>query len=89
MEKQKVFADGFIFKRNEKAPDFVIGNISIKVDEAISFLKKNEKNGWTNLQVKNSQGGKYYIELDTFEPKAQSQAPAQQSEPVNDGTLPF
>ena len=89
MEKQKVFADGFIFKRNEKAPDFVIGNISIKVDEAISFLKKNEKNGWINLQVKNSQGGKYYMELDTFEPKVQQQAPAQQPEPVNDGSLPF
>ena len=88
MEKQKVFADGFVFKRNENAPDFVIGSLSIKVEEAVAFLKQHTKNGWVNLQVKNSQGGKYYMELDTFEPK-QQQAPAQQTEPVNDGSLPF
>lgn len=89
MEKQKVFADGFIFKRNDKAPDFVVGNISIKVEEAISFLKKNEKNGWINLQIKNSREGKHYMELDTFEPKQQGQpqAPAQREE-VED-VLPF
>jgi len=87
---EKIFADGFVFKRNEKAPDFVVGNISVKVEEAVAFLKQHTKNGWVNLQVKNSQGGKYYIELDTFEPKAQQQqAPAQQPEPVNDGSLPF
>lgn len=87
MSQDKIFADGFVFKRNEKAPDFVVGNISIKVEEAVAFLKQHTKNGWVNLQVKNSQGGKYYMELDTFEPK--QQAPAQQPEPVNDGTLPF
>ena len=87
--QEKIFADGFVFKRNEKAPDFVVGGISVKVEDAVAFLRKHDKNGWVNLQVKNSQGGKYYIELDTFEPKAQAQAPAQQSEPVNDGTLPF
>jgi len=86
---EKIFADGFVFKRNEKAPDFVVGNISVKVEEAVAFLKQHTKNGWVNLQVKNSQGGKYYIELDTFEPKSQAQAPAQQPEPVNDGSLPF
>jgi hypothetical protein len=88
---EKIFADGFVFKRNEKAPDFVVGSISVKVEEATAFLKQHAKNGWVNLQVKNSQGGKYYIELDTFEPKVQQQAtaPAQQPEPVNDGTLPF
>ena len=88
MSQDKIFADGFVFKRNEKAPDFVVGNISVKVEEAVAFLKQHTKNGWVNLQVKNSQGGKYYMELDTFEPKVQ-QSPAQQPEPVNDGSLPF
>ena len=87
MSQDKIFADGFVFKRNEKAPDFVVGSISVKVEEATAFLKQHAKNGWVNLQVKNSQGGKYYIELDTFEPKVQQQSPAQQPEPVND--LPF
>ena len=85
---EKIFADGFIFKRNEKAPDFVVGNISVKVEDATAFLRKHAKNGWVNLQIKNSQGGKPYIELDTFEPKQQGQpqAPVQKEE-VND--LPF
>lgn len=71
----KVFADGFIFKRREKAPDFVIGSISVKVDEAIAFLKKHEENGWVNMDAKQSQSGSYYMELDTFKPKAQAKAP--------------
>lgn len=69
MENEKKFADGFIFKRNEKAPDFVIGNLSIKVSEAITFLQQNDKKGWVNLSIKTSKGGKHYIELDTYEPK--------------------
>lgn len=68
MEKQdKVFANGFIFKRNEKAPDFVIGNISIKSEDAIKFIQEHTKNGWVNLKINKSQGGKAYIELDTWE----------------------
>ncbi len=38
-KKEKVFAEGFIFKRpREGAPDFVKGNISIKVDEFGAFM---------------------------------------------------
>ena len=70
MEKtEKVFADGFIFKRQENAPEFVVGSMSIKVDEAMAFLAQNESKGWVNLNVKKSKGGKYYMELDTWEPK--------------------
>lgn len=86
---EKIFADGFVFKRNEKAPDFVVGNVSIKVEEAVSFLKQHTKNGWVNLQIKNSQGGKYYIELDTFEPKVQQATAPKQAEPEPTGELPF
>lgn len=71
MSKDKVFADGFIFKRRQEAPEFVIGNISVKVEEAVAFLNANQKNGWVNLNVLNSQAGKPYIELDTFVPKKQ------------------
>ena len=69
MEKtEKVFADGFIFKRQENAPEFVVGSMSIKVDEAMAFLAQNESKGWVNLNVKKSKGGKYYMELDTWKP---------------------
>ena len=71
---EKIFADGFLFKRNEKAPDFVVGRMSIKVEEAIAFMKKHEKGGWVNLGVKTARSGNYYIDLDTFESKEKESA---------------
>ena len=62
----KVFAKGFSFKRNDNAPEFVVGKISLKADEAIQFIKDNSFEGWVNLDVKKSKDGKYYIELDNF-----------------------
>lgn len=78
-QKPKVFADGFSFKRREGAPDFVIGRQSVKVDEAIAFLKLHQKNGWVNIDIKQSQKGTYYCELDTWEakPKTEANAPVQ------------
>ncbi len=70
MENEKKFADGFSFKRAEKAPEFVIGRLSLKVNEAIKFVSDNQKNGWINLDIKQAKSGKYYIELDTYEPKS-------------------
>ena len=29
-EKEKIFADGFSFKKRENQPDFVVGRMSIK-----------------------------------------------------------
>lgn len=69
MSDEKIFAQGFLFKRNDRAPDFVVGSLSIKLEEAIPFLEDHEKNGWVNLSIKQSKGGKYYLDLDTFEPK--------------------
>ena len=70
-QKEKVFADGFIFKRKENAPEFVVGSQSINVNDAIAFLQANQKNGWVNLDIKQSKNGKYYCELDTWQPKPQ------------------
>jgi hypothetical protein len=66
-KKDKVFADGIIFKRNDNAPAFAIGKLSFKVDEAIGFLQANAKKGWVNVNINQAQSGKYYIELDTWE----------------------
>ena len=68
--EEKIFADGFSFKKRDNAPDFVVGRISVKVDDAISFLKKHAKGGWVNLNCNQSKSGNYYIELDTFVPKS-------------------
>lgn len=61
----KIFANGIIFKRPQNAPDYVIGSLSVKVEEFIGFLK--EQGGeWVNLKIMESKGGKPYIELDTW-----------------------
>ena len=88
MADEKVFADGFIFKRNENAPDWVVGSLAVKCEEAIAFLKTNHKNGWCNLNINLSKGGKYYVELDTFVPKKQEEyrSPTPQPEKKD---LPF
>lgn len=96
-QEEKIFADGFIFKRNEKAPEFVIGRISVKVEEAIGFLKQHESNGWVNLGVKQARSGNYYIELDTFKPndsavdkyEAKKQAPPPAAAEEEHDDLPF
>lgn len=87
MSEEKVFADGFIFKRQENAPEFVVGSMSIKVDEAMAFLAQNESNGWVNLNVKKSKGGKYYMELDTWKPKTEKVIEKVSEKPAED--LPF
>ena len=70
---EKVFAKGFSFKRNDNAPEFVVGKLSLKADEVIQFIKENEFKGWVNLDVKKSKDGKYYIELDNFKLKQAKQ----------------
>ena len=60
MTNEKIFAEGFSFKRQENAPDFVVGRLSMKVDEAIAFLRKNEKNGWVNVSIKYGRSGNPY-----------------------------
>ena len=70
-QDEKIFADGFSFKRQENAPDFVIGRVSIKVDDAITFMRKHEKGGWVNLNAKYGRSGNPYMELDAYEPKKQ------------------
>jgi hypothetical protein len=80
MADEKIFADGFSFKR----------------DEAIVFLKQHAKGGWVNLDIKQAKGGNYYCELDTWEAKPQNQgggskvgtvSPSVVEEPTDD--LPF
>jgi len=86
MAEEKIFADGFSFKRQENAPDFVVGRLSIKVEDALAFMKTNQKDGWVNLNVKTARSGNHYLELDTYEPKKKA-AQAETSKPKE--VLPF
>ena len=85
MEKQeKQFAKGFIFKRNDNAPEWAIGKLSIKAQEAIQFINEKNNGGWLNLEIKKSKEGKFYIELDTYEAK-----PKVEVKEVKEENLPF
>ena len=67
-KKDKVFAEGFMFKMKPNSPEWVVGNLSLKADEAIAFITKHSQNGWVNLDLNIGQSGKPYVELDTWEP---------------------
>lgn len=64
------FPQGFIFKKpREGTPTFVKGSLSIKVDEAIEWLKANAHSEWINLDLKQSKEGKLYLQLNEWKPK--------------------
>lgn len=75
MTQEKIFADGFSFKRNENAPDFVVGKLTMKVEDAIAFLKKHQNNGWVSIEIKYGRSGNAYCELNTFQPTKGSSQP--------------
>jgi hypothetical protein len=80
-KREVIFADGFIFKKpKEGAPDFVKGDISIKVGEFIEFLNKHNNNGWVNLNLKKSTAGKLYVDLNTWKPPVDVIAPVNAGE---------
>ena len=68
---EKKFAKGFFFNRRENSPEFVIGSLGVRVDEAIEWVKqqKQKENGFINLDIKKGQSGKYYLELNEYEEK--------------------
>ena len=77
MEEIK-FTEGLIVKRAESAPEFVIGNLSVKVDEFTKWLTENQSNGWVNIALKVSKNKKPYACLDTWKPSGE--APAKQED---------
>tara|TARA_R100000664_G_C2756680_1_gene144641 strand:+ start:1300 stop:1569 length:270 start_codon:yes stop_codon:yes gene_type:complete len=83
----KIFADGFSFKTREQQPDFVVGRLSIKVEDAITFLKERNRNGWVNLNINKARSGNYYCELDTWKPTNENKTESKPKEVKED--LPF
>ncbi len=82
MDNEKQFAKGFIFKRpREGAPAFVKGAMSIKLDEAIEYLKSKEGD-WLNLDLLVSKdGNKLYFVENNWKPE-------QKDEAIKDSDLP-
>lgn len=99
----KKFAVGFYADRpHENAPSFVKARLSIKVDEAIEFLRENRKvSGYVDLDLKESKGGKLYLELNEWGQKEEAEeeqaaptAPKQRNyeypkDVIDEGPIPF
>lgn len=90
----KKFIDGLIVKApNDNAPEYVKAKLSIKRQELIDWLGQ-QQGDWINADIKVSQGGKYYAQVDDWKPDSQRgqqpsrparQQPApQRSAPVDD-----
>jgi len=94
MSEQKeevVFLNGFMFKRpHDKAPDFVKGSMSIKVDDAIKFLQEHNNNGWVNADLLASKDNtKLYFKLNTFKPEKKDTATPPADNELDDQSIPF
>jgi hypothetical protein len=94
----KVFANGLIAKKpHMNAPDFVKVGLSFKMVEFIEWAREHQVDGWINVQVKESKGGKWYAEKDTFTPSKKeeyqtgaSQAKAAMAPPTDfEDDIPF
>ena len=71
MNTEKIFTDGMIAKKpSQKAPDYIIAELSIKSQDFYEFMKKHTKDGWLNITVKEARSGKFYSELNTFTPNS-------------------
>ena len=90
---EKIFADGIRFSEpSEKAPDFIKGRISIQAEQALAFIEKyKDERGWLNLDVKESKGGKLYVELNTWKKGETQSAPKGEAEEdeINPDDIPF
>lgn len=89
----KTFANGIIFAHpNDKAPEFIIGKISIKKSEFIPFLQ-SQSGDWVNLDVKLSKTDKIYCEVNNWKSDKRKDEPtemqASTTAPEDNSSLPF
>lgn len=73
MENTKIFVDGLTWKDpRENAPKFVKGSIFLNASRLRKFLEDNvqhiSEKGWFTIDMKESQNGVIYFELNTWKP---------------------
>lgn len=87
MSEQKYFPKGLYFKEpHSNAPDFVKGQVSIKVEEFKGYLSK-VKGEYLNIDLKVSREGKAYAEVNTFKPEKKVEIPSDFDD--SESGLPF
>lgn len=86
------FVDGMMFKKpREGAPDFIKGNISVKVDDFVKFAKAHANEGWINIDLKKSKEGNLYLALNDYKKKdvAETMPPLEDEPEVKPNDFPF
>jgi len=86
------FPSGIYAKKpSNNAPDFVWGKINIKIDDAILFLQKEEKDGeeWVNLELLESKENKLYLKIDRWKPEPKKSTRQQMNDDGFDDDIPF
>lgn len=72
---EKEFPEGISVRQpNERAPDFVIANISIKRETLIAWLSARGGE-WVNLDVLKSKKGIWYCAVNNWKPRNENTAP--------------
>ncbi len=68
MSSNTEFVDGMIARApREGSPDYIMARISIKREALIAWLSaRNDE--WINVDIKESQGGKWYAAVDSWKP---------------------
>ena len=86
--KEPEFINGLIAKKpTEKAPDFIIANLSIKREELINYLQ-SKHDEWLNIDVKESRKGTYYAQLNDWKADPRKTNANQPQELVKDKDIP-
>ncbi len=79
------FIDGlFVHQPNEKAPDWVVGNLSFNATKFTKYLADNrDEKGWVNVDLLRSKAGELYAKKNEWKPtKVESNGASEQTEPT-------
>jgi len=80
----KKFIDGLLVKPpRDRAPDYVVGSISIKREELIRWLQ-GQSGEWINADIKVAQSGNWYAQVDDWKPQGGSRGGGRQQAPQRD-----
>jgi hypothetical protein len=89
MAQEAIFAEGIsVFQPRETAPDFVLGEVVVDVNQFVNWVKQNQtylgNDKKLRLNLKRSQNGKPYMDVNTYKPQPKQQAVAQESDSIFD-----
>ena len=86
----KIFVDGlYVDLPREKAPKFIIANLSFNVKKFVKFIQTQEnERGWVNIDIKESKNGNVYAEVNNWQ-KQKEDTPVKDGIPVVEDSKTF